>query len=157
MFIPVGAVTWISTSWSTQPATYITCWQLASVMESCHVWLFNIYYRYISQSGYYNQRTASFARLGVFFVTMCQWFFFSKNVSLSNNLNLNNHSFEFTPIKASAGGTLLYISNHLLYKCCNDLNIYKKNYWNYWNCQNKKIKYYCGSHLKTFIYGPYWL
>ena len=24
-------------------------------------------------------------------------------------------------------GTLLYIANHLSYKCCNDLNIYKKN------------------------------
>ena len=41
-------------------------------------------------------------------------------------MNLNNHSFEFTPTKASAGGTLLYISNHLLQKCQNDLNIYKK-------------------------------
>ena len=80
-----------------------------------------------------------------------------KSVYLSNNLNLNNHSFEFTPTKASAGGTLLYISNHLLYKCRNNLNIYKKNYWNYWNFQSKKIKYYCGSHLQTSIYGPYWL
>ena len=80
-----------------------------------------------------------------------------KSVYLSNNLNLNNHSFEFTSTKASAGGTLLYISNHLLYKCRNNLNIYKKNYWNYWNCQSKKIKYYCGSHLQTSICGPYWL
>ena len=43
-----------------------------------------------------------------------------------NNLNLNNYSFEFTPTETSAGDTLLYIANHLLYKCCNDLNIYKK-------------------------------
>ena len=35
--------------------------------------------------------------------------------------------FEFTPPETSAGGTLLYITNHLSYKCCNDLNIYKKN------------------------------
>ena len=51
----------------------------------------------------------------------------TKQVSLLNNLNLNNHSFEFTPTETSAGGTLLYIANHLSYKCRNDLNIYKKN------------------------------
>ena len=50
----------------------------------------------------------------------------TKQVSLLNNLNLNNYSFEFTPTDTSAGGTLLYIANHLSYKCCNDLNIYKK-------------------------------
>ena len=50
-----------------------------------------------------------------------------KPVSLLNTLNLNNYSFEFTPTKTSAGGTLLYIANHQSYKCCNDLNIYKKN------------------------------
>ena len=46
-------------------------------------------------------------------------------VSLLNNLNLNNYSFEFTPTETSAGGTLLYVANHLSYKCHNDLNIYK--------------------------------
>ena len=51
----------------------------------------------------------------------------TKQVSLLNNLNLNNYSFEFTPTEISAGGTLLYIANHLSYKYCNDLNIYKKN------------------------------
>ena len=51
----------------------------------------------------------------------------TKNVSLLNNLNLNNYSFEVTLTDISAGGTLLYIVNHLSYKCCNDLNIYKKN------------------------------
>ena len=51
----------------------------------------------------------------------------TKQVSLLNNLNLNNYSFEFTPTETCAGGTLLYIANHLSYKCCNDLNIYKKN------------------------------
>ena len=50
----------------------------------------------------------------------------TKQVSLSNNLNLNNYSFEFTPPETSAGGTLLYIANHLSYKCRNDLNIYKE-------------------------------
>ena len=51
----------------------------------------------------------------------------TKNVSLLDNLNLNNYSFEFTPTETSEGGTLLYIANHLSYKCHNDLNIYKKN------------------------------
>ena len=51
----------------------------------------------------------------------------TKQVSLLNNLNLNNYSFEFTPTETSAGGTLLYTANHLSYKCQNDLNIYKKN------------------------------
>ena len=51
----------------------------------------------------------------------------TRNVSLLNNLNLNNYSFEFTPAETCAGGTLLYIANHLSYKCCHDLNIYKKN------------------------------
>ena len=50
----------------------------------------------------------------------------TKKVSSLNNLNLNNYSFEFTPTETSAGGSLIYIVNHLLYKCCNDLNIYKK-------------------------------
>ena len=54
----------------------------------------------------------------------------TRQVSLLNNLNLNNYSFEFTPNETSAGGTLLYIANHLSYKCRNDLNIYKKMNWN---------------------------
>ena len=36
----------------------------------------------------------------------------TKQGSLSNNLNLNNYSFEFTPTETSTGGTLLYIANH---------------------------------------------
>ena len=47
-------------------------------------------------------------------------------VSLLNNLNLNNYSFQFTPTETSASGTLLYIANHLSYKCRNDLDINKK-------------------------------
>ena len=50
----------------------------------------------------------------------------TRQVSLSNNLNLNNYSFEFTSAETSAGDTLPYITNHLSYKCRNDLNIYKK-------------------------------
>ena len=48
----------------------------------------------------------------------------TKKVSLSNNLNLNNYFFKFTPTETSAEGTLLYIANHLSYKCRNDLNIH---------------------------------
>ena len=54
----------------------------------------------------------------------------TKQVSSSNNLNLNIYSFGFTPTETSTGGTLLYIANHLPYKCCSDLNIYKKMNWN---------------------------
>ena len=49
----------------------------------------------------------------------------TKQISLSNNLNLN-YSFEFTPTETSAGGTLLYMA---------------------------EIKYYCGHHLQTSSYG----
>ena len=51
----------------------------------------------------------------------------TKNVSLTNNLTMNNFSFEFTPAESSAGGTLLYIINHLSNKLRLDLNIYKSN------------------------------
>ena len=47
----------------------------------------------------------------------------TKQLYLLNNLNLNNYSYEFTPTKTTPGGTLLYIANHLSYKCYNDLNI----------------------------------
>ena len=50
----------------------------------------------------------------------------TRQLSLLNNLNLNNYSFELTPTATSAGGTLLYFAYHLSYKCLNDLNIYKK-------------------------------
>ena len=40
----------------------------------------------------------------------------TKQVSLSNNLNLNNFFYEFTPMETSAGGTLLCIVNHISYK-----------------------------------------
>ena len=54
----------------------------------------------------------------------------TRNLSLLNNLKLNNYSFKFTPTETCGGGTLLYIANHLPYKCRNDLNIYKKMNWN---------------------------
>ena len=51
----------------------------------------------------------------------------TKNVSITNNLSINNYSIEFTPTESSVGGTLLYIANHLSYIPCQDLNIYKQN------------------------------
>ena len=50
-----------------------------------------------------------------------------KKTSLTSNISLNNYSFEFTPTESTAGGTLLYIANHLSYKSRNDLNLYKAN------------------------------
>ena len=75
----------------------------------------------------------------------------AKQGFLSNNLNLNNYSFEFTPTETFNGGTPLYIANHLSYKCSNDLNICKENELKI--RQPEKIKYYCGSHLETSICG----
>ena len=48
------------------------------------------------------------------------------DISVTQNIELSNYSFEHIPIESSAGGTLLYIANHLSYKTCSDLNIYKK-------------------------------
>ena len=48
-----------------------------------------------------------------------------KNTSVTQNIELSNYSFEHTPTESSAGGTLLYIANHLSYKTRSNLNIYK--------------------------------
>ena len=40
---------------------------------------------------------------------------------------MNNLSTDFTPTKSLAGGTVLYVANHLSYKPRMDLNIYKRN------------------------------
>ena len=42
-----------------------------------------------------------------------------------SNINLKNYSYEFCLTESSAGGTLLYISNHLSYKTRSDFCIYK--------------------------------
>ena len=47
-------------------------------------------------------------------------------MSITQNIELSNYSFENTPTEPSPGGTLLNIANHLSYKTCSDLNIYKK-------------------------------
>ena len=41
------------------------------------------------------------------------------------DINLTNYSYEYCPTESSAGGTMLYIGNHLSYKPRNDLCIYK--------------------------------
>ena len=51
----------------------------------------------------------------------------TKNISLPNNLTMNNFSFEFTSTESSAGDPLLYVANKLKYKPHLDLNIYKSN------------------------------
>ena len=50
----------------------------------------------------------------------------TKNISVTQNIELSNYSFEHTPTESSAGGPILYIVNHLSYKTRSDLNIYKK-------------------------------
>ena len=81
----------------------------------------------------------------------------TKQVSLSKNFNLNNYSFEFPLTETSASGTFIYISNHLSYKCRNDLTIYKKMNLNLTllKFSIQKNQCCCGSHLQTSIYEPY--
>ena len=50
----------------------------------------------------------------------------TKNVNKITNININNYAFKFTPTESSAGGTLIYVANHLAYKPRTDLQIYKK-------------------------------
>ena len=50
----------------------------------------------------------------------------TKQVSLLNNLNLSNYSFDCTRSETSASGTFNYIANYLSCLCRNDLNIYNK-------------------------------
>ena len=50
-----------------------------------------------------------------------------KNLEITKNINLKNHNFEHTPTESTAGGTMLYITNHLAYKLRHDLKIYKTN------------------------------
>ena len=48
-----------------------------------------------------------------------------KNNCSKNSINLKDYSYESCLMESSAGGTLLYISNHLSYKTRCDLCIYK--------------------------------
>ena len=74
-----------------------------------------------------------------------------KKVSLLNNLNLNNYSFELNPTRYLQV-VLLSNKGHI------DLNIYKQNEIESSFLEivkPKKIEFYCGSHLQTFIYEIY--
>ena len=44
----------------------------------------------------------------------------TKNISVTQNTELSNYSFEHTPTESSAGGTLLYVANHLSSKTCSE-------------------------------------
>ena len=50
----------------------------------------------------------------------------TKNINKIPKSNLNNYTFEFIPTEFSAGGTLIYVTNHLGYKPRTDPQIYKK-------------------------------
>ena len=41
------------------------------------------------------------------------------------DISIQSYSYEFCPMEANVGGTLIYIRNHLSYKTRNDLKIYK--------------------------------
>ena len=49
----------------------------------------------------------------------------TKNKAKINHIDLTIYSYGNCPIESSAGGTLLYIRNHLSYETRNDLNICK--------------------------------
>ena len=49
----------------------------------------------------------------------------TKNKLSPIDISIPNYSYKFCPTKANAGGTLIYIRNHLSYKTRNDLKIYK--------------------------------
>ena len=51
-----------------------------------------------------------------------------KNTKIVKNINIPNFYNEFTPTKSTAGGTLIYIADHLAHQKRNDLTIYAKNY-----------------------------
>ena len=54
-----------------------------------------------------------------------------KNTKIVKNVNIPNFSFEFTLTESTAGGTLLYIADHLAYESLREelfwINIYRNN------------------------------
>ena len=48
----------------------------------------------------------------------------TKNNSLTTNINIPGYNFEHTPIESNADDSLMYISDKIYYKLCNDLKIY---------------------------------
>ena len=72
-----------------------------------------------------------------------------KNLEITKNFNLKNHNFEYTPTESTAGGTMLYITNHVAYKPRRDLKIYKTiNESTFIELINSK-KYFNWLHLQT--------
>ena len=51
----------------------------------------------------------------------------SKETSLSSNVKLKNNFLKSILTESTAGGTMLFISNHLSFKPIIDLNMYKEN------------------------------
>ena len=51
----------------------------------------------------------------------------TKNKLPPIDISIPNYSYEFCPREANAGGTLIYIRNHLSNKTRNDLKIYKSS------------------------------
>ena len=51
----------------------------------------------------------------------------SEETSLSYNVKLNNNFLKSILTESTAGGTMLFISNHLSFKPIIDLNMYKEN------------------------------
>ena len=52
---------------------------------------------------------------------------------------MQNYPFEFTPTESNAGGTLLYIANHLSYKPCTDLGLNKSTFIEIINSRKSNI------------------
>ena len=50
-----------------------------------------------------------------------------KNLEITQSINLKNYNFEYTPAESTAGGTMLFIANHLADKLRHGLKIYENN------------------------------
>ena len=50
-----------------------------------------------------------------------------KNFEITQNINLKNYDFEYTPTESTADGSMLYIANHLAYTPRHNFKIYTTN------------------------------
>ena len=50
-----------------------------------------------------------------------------RNLETNKNINTKNYNMEYMSVESTAGGTMLYIANHLTHKPRLNLNIYKIN------------------------------
>ena len=78
-----------------------------------------------------------------------------KDKTQISSINLKGYSHESCPTESAAGGSLLYISNHLPYKHRNDLCIYKSTEVEsaFIEILNPKKTCDCGLHLSSSSYG----